>query len=165
MICGCFVFASSFFFFFFFFLAFSFLCLEFLYGLFFLIFWGGKSEQVWIPQTCLEEISPYLRKPTPRKILYLNPLTHMWHSNIIMHMFDPPYVCLAACRRKIWVAIMRLAQLRLATTTIQLPIDALPCSPCWQFAACCRQTPWYFNRSQLRTWNKLHKWPVMALIL
>ena len=27
---------------------------------------------------CLEETCPYLRKPTPRKILYLNPLTHTY---------------------------------------------------------------------------------------
>ena len=27
--------------------------------------------------SCLEEISPYLRKPFPRKIIYLNPLTHI----------------------------------------------------------------------------------------
>ena len=27
---------------------------------------------------CPEETSPYLRKPFPRKILYLNPLTHIW---------------------------------------------------------------------------------------
>ena len=30
---------------------------------------------------CLEETCPYLRKPTPRKILYLNPLTHMYAPN------------------------------------------------------------------------------------
>ena len=45
---------------------------------FFLFFWGGKSEQVWIPRSCQEETGPYLRKPTPRKILYLNPLTHIY---------------------------------------------------------------------------------------
>ena len=27
---------------------------------------------------CLEETRPHLRKPTPKKILYLNPLTHMY---------------------------------------------------------------------------------------
>ena len=32
---------------------------------------------------CLEETCPYLRKPTPRKILYLNPLTHKYSSHFL----------------------------------------------------------------------------------
>ena len=32
---------------------------------------------------CLEETSPYLRKPFPRKIIYLNPLTHMCAGHLL----------------------------------------------------------------------------------
>ena len=32
---------------------------------------------------CLEETRPYLRKPSPRKMIYLNPLTH---NIIVMNM-------------------------------------------------------------------------------
>ena len=45
-------------------------------------FWGSKTRlQVCNKEEkirCLEETRPYLRKPSPRKIIYLNPLTHTY---------------------------------------------------------------------------------------